>query len=137
MPTSPLSKFTSGEAPVYVWNRNGIPTSKPDMPPSPMIVFSHSTGPRFSHVPLSCVPPEHVHVVRAHGEASNWSVRRPWFIDSSRAGTRESSCWQRARFVALRLRVAHHDETSRKPVRAHDAAVVRLDELERLARHGH
>ena len=40
---SPFSKFTSGDAPVKLWKRNdGIATSKPDWPPSPIIVFFHS-----------------------------------------------------------------------------------------------
>ena len=42
-----------------MWKRkSGMAASKPDWPPSPIIVFSHRfVLPCVSHVPLSCVPP--------------------------------------------------------------------------------
>src|SRR6266498_5489758 len=114
---SPLSKLTSGDAPVKLWKRNpGMPTSKPDWPPSPIIVFSHVTvSPADCHVPLSCVPP--CRSVTSCGLTErlwNWSVDRPLFRLVSFDGMRESSCLQRTSLSPLspRLGSSHHEERS-------------------------
>ena len=64
--------------------------------------------PLGSQVPLSCVPP--IKSFESKGLTDrlwNWSVERPLFRPVSSVGTRDSSCWQIARFAALRLREAH------------------------------
>ena len=101
---SPLLKFTSGVALKKVWKRKaGSPTSKPDWPPSPIIVFSHLVGlPGVCHVPLSCVPPCSTLTLNGLTERLwNCSVDSPLFMPVSLLGTRDSSCLQRASCAGL------------------------------------
>src|SRR4029450_12057947 len=94
---SPLSKFTSGEAPVRLCIRNdGMPTSKPASPPSPITVLTQSFLLRFSHVPLSCVPPCRKPTSCGLTERLwNCSVDRRSFRPWSRDGIADSICLQR------------------------------------------
>src|SRR5713101_4194283 len=114
---SPPLKFTSGSGPAKVWNRNReLATSNPERPPSPKMVCVHFCGfPVDSQVPLSCVPPWTSLTLRGFTERLwNCSVLSPLFKLVSKVGTRERSCWQRAKAVADNPREFQLAETSAK-----------------------
>src|ERR1700682_1291573 len=71
--------------------------SKPDWPPSPMIVLTHLLVlPPFSQVPLSCVPPWSWFLSKGLTDRLwNCRVVNPLFMPVSRVGTCDSSCSQR------------------------------------------
>src|SRR5262245_53248980 len=99
--------------PVKVWNRkSGRPTSKPDCPPSPIILLSHLLGfPVVCQVPLSCVPPCSRLVLNGLTDRLwNCSVLRPLFRPSSLDGIRESICRHRSRAApdSCRFGSSHH-----------------------------
>src|SRR4026209_369243 len=92
---APPEKFTSGWASKNVWKRKSGPlASKPDWPPSPIIVFSHFDGlPCVCQVPLSCVPPCSRFELNGLTERLwHWSGAEPLLRDSSSVGTLERSC---------------------------------------------
>src|SRR5262245_55872387 len=105
--------------PVNVWNLNlELETSKPDWPPSPIIMFCQVFGlPLVCHVPLSWVPPcSRFLSCGLTDRLWNCSVLRPVFILSSLDGIRDSICWQRARALPDRPRFGsvQNDERSTK-----------------------
>ena len=82
-----------------MWKRKlGLAASKPDWPPSPIIVFSHFTGlPGVCHVPLSCVPPwSRLTLNGLTDRLWNCSVGEALVQALQLVGTRDSSCRQRA-----------------------------------------
>src|SRR5512139_1537301 len=90
--------------------------SKPDWPPSPIIVFSHLTGlPVDSHVPLSCVPPWTSFTLNGFTDRLwNWSVDSPLFMLSSFDGIAESICLQRSSAAPVKplFGSSHQEERS-------------------------
>ena len=119
-----------------MWNRNsGSRRRSPTGRRRRSSCSATRPGRPVSHVPLSCVPPCSMFALCGLTDRLwNWSVRSPLFSPSSFDGTRESICLQRASVGREPAVVAPRRDVAEVAVRAHDAAVVRLEELERVAR---